>query len=201
MPLSNTAPDALARMYAASLFELAQADGGQARIEEVNDELESIIGLAQSDFAFGEFLASRILPAEAREASLKKIFTGRVSDLTLRFLLVLNEKGRLTHLPAVTAAYDEQIQKAFGRVEVDVYTAAPIGQDEIGLIKARLHTVLNKEPVIHPYTDPSMIGGIKLQIGDQLIDASVASGLRRLQDQLHSRGLAEVRSRADTLID
>lgn len=197
MPLTQSPPDALARIYAVSLFELAQADGGQGRIEEISDELESIIGLAQSDFAFGEFLASRILGAEARKASLKRIFTGRISDLTLRFLLVLNEKDRLRHLPSIAAAFDERVQQAFGRVEVDVFTAAEIGPDEVAMIKSRLHTVLNKEPVIHTYTDPAMIGGIKLQIGDQLIDASIATGLRKMRDQLNSHGLAEIRSRAE----
>jgi F-type H+-transporting ATPase subunit delta len=201
MPLTQSPPDALARIYAVSLFELAQAEGGQARIEEVSDELESILGLAQSDFAFGEFLASRILSAEAREESLKKIFSGRISDLTLRFLLVLNKKDRLRHLPSIAAAYDEQVQRAFGRVEVDVYTASEIGPEEVAMIKARLHAVLNKEPVIHTYTEPAMIGGIKMQIGDQLIDASIASGLRKMRDQLNTHGLAEIRSRADDFME
>jgi F-type H+-transporting ATPase subunit delta len=201
MPLTQSPPDALARIYAVSLFELAQAEGGQARIEEVSDELESILGLAQSDFAFGEFLASRILSAEAREESLKKIFNGRISDLTLRFLLVLNKKDRLRHLPSIAAAYDEQVQRAFGRVEVDVYTASEIGPEEVAMIKARLHAVLNKEPVIHTYTEPAMIGGIKMQIGDQLIDASIASGLRKMRDQLNTHGLAEIRSRADDFME
>lgn len=201
MPLTQSLPDALARLYAASLFELAQAEGGQQRIEEVSDELESILGLAQSDFAFGEFLASRILAVEARSESLKRIFTGRISDLTLRFLLVLNEKERLSRIPSIAAAYDEMVQRVFGRVEVDVYTAAPLDAAEVGMIKARLQTVLSKEPVLHAYVEPAMIGGIKLQIGDQLIDASVSSGLRRLRDQIGTHGLAEVRARADRMID
>jgi F-type H+-transporting ATPase subunit delta len=201
MPLTHTPPDALARLYSASLFELAQADGGQPRLEEIADELESIIGLAQSDFAFGEFLASRILPVDARAESIRRIFTGRISDLTLRFLLVLNEKERLSRLPSIAAAYDEQLQRAFGRVEVDVYTAAPIDASEMALIKARLHAVLGKEPVLHAYTEPEMIGGIRLQIGDQLIDASVSSGLRKMRDQLGSRGLAEIRARAEDLME
>lgn len=201
MPLNQQPPDALARLYAASLFELAQAEGGQSRIGEVLSELEEILELARTDFAFGEFLSSRILPVDNRAASLERIFKGRISDLTLRFLLVLNEKERLNHLPAITAAFDEQVQNAFGRVEVDVYTAAPISQEELNLIRARLQSVLGKEPVLHPYTDPSLIGGIRLQIGDQLIDASVATSLRKLRDQLETHGLAEIRARAERLID
>ena len=60
--------------------------------------------------------------------------------------------------------------------------------------------MLQKEPVIHAYTEQAMIGGVKMQISDQLIDASVASGLRRMRDQLNTRGLAEIRARADKLI-
>jgi hypothetical protein len=46
-----------------------------------------------------------------------------------------------------------------------------------------------------------MIGGIKMQIGDQLIDASIASGLRKMRDQLNTHGLAEIRSRADDFME
>jgi F-type H+-transporting ATPase subunit delta len=201
MPLTQSPPDALARIYATSLFELAQADGGQGRIEEIADEFEALLGLAQSDRAFGEFLSSRIVGVDDRSESIKKIFTGRISDLMLRFLLVVNEKERLGHLPAIAAAFDEHVQRAFGRVEVDVYTAAPLDPAEMNVIKTRLHAVLNKEPVLHAYTEPAMIGGIKLQIGDQLIDASIASGLRKMRDQLGTHGLAEIRSRADRLVD
>src|SRR5947207_1106278 len=179
MPLTDTPPDALARVYAQSLFELAREQGGQGAIESTLGELEDIMDLARADASFSEFLSSRILPAADRAESLKKIFKGRASDLTLHFLQVLNEKGRLGHLPAVAAAYDQIVQNAFGRVEVDVYTAAPISGEELNLIRDRLKRALGKEPIVHPYTDHSMIGGLKLQIGDQLIDASVATSLRK----------------------
>jgi F-type H+-transporting ATPase subunit delta len=200
MPLLIATPDALSRLYAASLFEMAQADGGQPRIEETLAELEDILELARTDFAFGEFLSSRILPVEDRAASIDRIFRGRVSDLTLKFLQVVNRKDRLGHLPAIAASFDEINQHAFGRIEVDVYTAAPLDQDELAAIRSRLQGVLGKQPVLHAYTEPSMIGGVKFQIGDQLIDASVAAELRRIRDRLATHGAAELRAGADGMI-
>lgn len=201
MPLLNTQPDALARLYAASLFELAQADGGQSRVEETLNELEEILELTRTNFAFGEFLGSRILPVDARARSLETIFKGKINDLTLRFLLVVNQKERLAHLPAIAAAFDEMIQHAFGRVEVDVYTAEPAGEEDLSSIRARLHSLLGKQPVLHAYTDPDMIGGVKLQIGDQLIDASIAASLRRMRDRLAHQGADELRAAADRIMD
>ncbi len=201
MPLTHTEPDALARTYAASLLDLARASGGQGAIEETLAELNELLEIARAEPAFGEFLASRIVPADARAASLQRILGGRVSDLTLRFLQVLNAKQRLDHLAAIAAAFDEKVQAEFGRIEVDVYTAAPISEDELGAIRDRLHKVLGKEPIVHPYTDREMIGGLKLQIGDQLIDASVATRLRRLRDRLNEGGMATVRARAERMME
>jgi F-type H+-transporting ATPase subunit delta len=196
MPLTEAAPDAVARIYANSLFALAKEQGGQGAIESTLGELEDILELARTDATFNEFLASRILPAKAREASLRKIFEGRASDLTLRFLLVLNRKGRMGHLAPIVAAYDLLVQEAFGRIEVDVYTASPLAGEEIEAIRAKLRSVLGKEPVVHPYTDSAMIGGIKLQIGDQLIDGSIQAKLRRMRDRLTNEGAAAVRTKA-----
>ncbi|MEX2217172.1 MAG: ATP synthase F1 subunit delta [Phycisphaerales bacterium] len=201
MPLSEAQPDALASVYARSLYQLADEAGGQQRIEEVNDELESILELSRADPKFSEFLASRILGRKERARSLDAIFKGRIQDLTLRFLHILNAKARLYHLPAVAAALDRLVQERFGKIEVDVYTAAPITPEEQREIRAQLQRVLKREPVLHSYTDPRMIGGVRLQIEDQLIDASISTQLRRLREQISGPGAAELRARADRLIE
>lgn len=201
MPMIETPPDALARLYARSLFELAQADGGQPNIETVGAQLGEIVEMARADKKFGEFLASRIIPTKKRAASLQTVFKGRISDLVLRFLLVLNAKERLANLPAIAAGYDEVVQERFGRVEVDVYTAAPIDRAQLDRVGASLQKSIGKEPVLHPYTDAAMLGGLKLQIGDQLIDASLATRLRRMRERLTGPGAAAVRGKITQIIE
>lgn len=194
-------PDALAKVYANSLFSLAESQGGQEKIEEVNSELEQIMEMTRSDAGFVEFLRSAILPMEQRRDSLRKIFEGRITDLLLRFLLVLNHKERLAHIGAIAAAYDEIVQDRFGRIEVDVFTATPITQDQLTSIGDRLRGAIGREPVLHAYTQPEMIGGLKLLIGDQMVDASVATRLRKLRERFETHGTAEVRSIAERMID
>jgi F-type H+-transporting ATPase subunit delta len=194
-----TYTDALASVYARSLFELASAAGGQAKIEEVAGELEQVVDLAREQRAFREFISSPIIDRHRREKSLKRIFENRVTDLTLRFLLVLNEKGRLNRLESITGAFDAMVQEQFGRIEVDVYTAAPLGREQIDDIQRRIHSALKREPVLHPYTEPAMIGGIKLRIGDQLIDASVATQLKRMRRDLR-QSAGKLRERANRFL-
>ncbi len=181
--------DALASVYARSLYELAEAAGGADKIMEINDEVEQIIDLTRNDAQLHEFLGSPIIDAPKRADALRRMFDGQVTDLMLRFLLVLNNKGRLGHLAKIAAAYDQMVQHRFGRIEVDVFTAAPLDESQRSTIHARVKEALGKEPVLHAYTDEAMLGGVKLRIGDQLIDGSVAGQLRRMQESLmHSAG-------------
>ncbi len=201
MPLIESQPDALANVYARSLLELADDAGGSDTIESILGQLEDILDMARSDRRFGEFLASKVLSSANRDKSLRQIFTGRCDDLVLRFLLVLNQKGRLGHIVAIVAAFDALVQERFGRIEVDIITAGPVDIAEINSIKARLSEILGKDVVVHPYTDESILGGIKFRIGDQLVDASLASRLRRMRDRLHTTGGAELRARAQQILD
>lgn len=183
-----TETNALANVYARSLFELAEDAGGADKIAEVAEELEEICGLVRGDGSFAEFLSSPIVGVRRREECLRRIFSDRITDLTLRFLLVLNVKGRIGELADIADAYDLIVQERYGKVEVDLFTARQIPAEQLVTMRERIQEAIGREPVIYPYVDRSMIGGVKLRIGDQLIDGSVATRLRRL-----AQGLTESR--------
>ena len=193
--------DAIAKVYAKSLYELADDAGGRDKIVELAEELEQICELARGDRTFREFLASPIINTKARGEAIRRIFHGRITDLALRFLLVLNNKVRLRRLESISAAFDQLVHEALGRIEVDIYTPGPLGPEQLDTIKQRIQAALGKDPVLYSYTDAAMIGGVRLRIGDQLIDGSVASRLRRLRQHLLTSGSSAVRQRLDKIIE
>jgi len=193
--------DALAHVYAQSLFELAIDAGGHEKVLEIADEIEQICDLATSNQLISKFFASPIIDIAKRGEALSAIFSNRVTDLTLRFLLVLNNKGRLNHLEQIAIAYDQLVQDAMGRIEVDVFTPTAIDAESINTIKVRVQEMLGKEPVLHPYVDPAMLGGVKLRIGDQLIDGSVQTKLRRLSEAIQSGGATTIREHFETYLE
>ncbi len=193
--------DALSAVYARSLYELAEEAGGRDKILEIADEIEQVCELARGDRGFREFLGSPIIDRSRRADALRGIFRERVTDLMLRYLLVLNDRGRLGHLEAIGDAYTRLVQEAFGRVEVDVFTPGALEPDQVETLKQRIQTILGKEPVMYTYTEPAMIGGVKLRIGDQLIDGSVASRLKHIRRQFLSSGGSAVREQFDRILD
>lgn len=197
----STHTDALANVYARSLFELATDDGGNERVLEISEELEQICELTRQERELGLFFSSPVIDTKKRGEALSAIFANKVTGLTHRFLLVLNLKGRLNHFESIASAFDALVQEAFGRVEVDVYTPTPVDAESINIIKTRVTEMLSKEPVLHPYIDSSMLGGIKLRIGDQLIDGSVQTRLRRLSESIKTQGGTAIRERFESYVE
>jgi len=197
----STQTDALANVYARSLFELATDAGGTDKVLEIADELEQVCALTANNQEIGLFFSSPIIDKVKRGEALSAIFTNKVTDLTLRFLLVLNNKGRLDRLHQIEVAYAQLVQEALGRVEVNVFTPRAIDDASLKTIKRNVQEMLGKEPVLHTNVDPSMLGGVKLRIGDQLIDGSVATKLRRLSESVQSKGSMAIREQFETYLE
>lgn len=195
-----THTDTLAKIYARSLFELCEEGGGRDLIHEVAEELEQVCELARSDPKFRMFLNSPLLEPAARGESLKVILSNRVTDLLMRFMLVLNDNNRLSHLQMIEAAFLQLVNEHWGRIEVDVTTAQPMDSTTRDAVIKQLHDVLGKDPVVHAHVDPELIGGVTMRIGDKLIDGSVATQLRKLEKDLQQSGSSEIREHPDRFL-
>lgn len=193
--------DAVARVYAQSLYELAAADGGPYRAGEIAEELEEIVRLAETDENLAGFLDSRIIPVTKKRQTIDTIFGGRASDLLVRFLKVVNDKERLSHLPEISRALTQLHWEASGKIEVELTTATELGDEELEQIKGRIRDAMGSDPVLTLKTDPRMIGGLRLRVGDQLIDASLATRLGKIRESLTRSGMATIRSRLGQLVE
>jgi F-type H+-transporting ATPase subunit delta len=187
--------DKIATVYANALLELAVKEGGNSRAQELGEELDALCEVIGANKAFVEFLGSPAVDRAARTATIDRVLKGRVSDAMYRFVRVVNHKGRLGHLLSMGKAYDTLLQKLFGKTEVDVYTVdgQPMGEATETLMREKLRATIGSEAIFHYYAEKSMIGGIKLRIADQLVDGSVATQLRRLQETIIESGGAAVR--------
>ena len=185
----------IAKVYATALLDLAVAQGGNTAAKEMGEELSALCEVAAANKKFVMFLGSPAITRARRTETIDRILKGRVSELLYRFVVTLNRKGRLGHLLAIGQSYDTLLQELFGMTEVDVYTVdgKAMGEATESLMREKLRAAIGREAIFHYCADPAMIGGIKLQIADQLVDGSVATRLRRLQQAMIESGGATVR--------
>jgi F-type H+-transporting ATPase subunit delta len=192
--------NSLTKVYAQGFFDVVFTKGGKAGAESALEELKDLAKLATDMPAFGEVLSNPAINTEHRARVLSNSLKGRVSDDTLRFLQVLNAKDRISALGGVAASFDKIVQDKMGRVEVAVTTAQPMGAGELEALRGKLAASLQREVVLSAKVEPSMLGGIKVRIGDKLLDGSFASQLRRMKDKLSTEGGATLRARMSSVL-
>ncbi len=177
---------------------MAMAAGGEAAVQSTLDEMKDLVS-AHDDLWFKRLFTTAMIAKGKRREVLEKAFRGRISDLMLRFLLVLNANDRLGHFRGIADGFNEMLEEHRGRTPVEVITAGALGHEQVEMIKSRIQAVLGREPILHQSVDPRMIGGLKIKLGDRLIDGSVAGRMRRMRHALLTQGDADIRQRAETI--
>lgn len=180
---------ALARVYAESLFALAEERGVG---DEVIEELEGLVALMSRDPGLEVFFASPLVDEKGRRKVLEDSLRGEASDLVVDTLQVMNSKGRLEFLPALARAYDDVLDERRGRVDVTVTTAVELPESMRQQLRDTLGRVTKREVRIVETVDPEILGGIIVSVDDRKIDYSLATNLRRLDHQLRDRATSEI---------
>ncbi|MEE9212865.1 MAG: ATP synthase F1 subunit delta [Phycisphaeraceae bacterium] len=171
--------------YAQAMLDLAvQAN----QLDPIADELEQIGQMWSVEPDLDRLLSSQVLSAGQRAGVIENLFKGRVTDVVYRFLMVVNQKGRLGHLPGIIRAFSKLLDERQGVIEVDAYVARRLDGPRATQAADRIGAALGRRVVLHQYVDPQLIGGLKLRVGDRLIDGSVATQLRLMKNQLITAG-------------
>jgi F-type H+-transporting ATPase subunit delta len=185
----------VARIYAEALLRAAEA-GGQA--DEVRDELESLVrDVLPASPELKTFLASAAVGRDQKAGVIRNVFGSRAGELFVNFLLVLNDHERLEVLQPIAAAYRELRDKQAGRMHVLVSSAVPLPDDQKENLKQHLRATFNKEPILDIETDPELLGGMVVRVGDWLYDGSVRAELNSIRDQIIARSSYEIQSGRD----
>lgn len=189
MPSVEPRELAVARIYAQAMLQLAQA---RDQVDALLAELLDFVALAERDAQFEMFLTSPDIDLGARRQTVEKLFRGRYSDLFVDSIQVLNRKDRLMLIHAVAEAYRNAHEELQGRVEVLVRSAAPLTEQARARLRevASMHT--GREADLVETVDESLLGGLVLQIGDEKLDASLATKLKTLAASLLDRASREI---------
>jgi F-type H+-transporting ATPase subunit delta len=180
---------ALADVYAEALLRAAEAQGQQ---DEVAAQAADLRAYMQEHPQFAEFLRSASLDDDARRESLEKVFRGRLNDLLLNTLQVLNRRNRLHLAGAVARAIELRMEKKRNQQEVVVETAVPLPDDVRDQLQRRLTARMGKEALLIEQVQPDLIGGFVLHVGDQRLDASIAQRIRAIRSRLSDRATHEI---------
>lgn len=167
--------------YAKSIFDLAQEKGLAAPVYEDMQVLESI---CKGSKDLQHFLKSPIIPTDAKEKAMNRIFAGQFSsEFTPLLMAIILKKGREMYLQGIAAAFIKLYDQKNGIERGEIISAELMSAETVANIKSVVEAKVGKKFVFDQKVDASLIGGFSLRIGDKLFDGSVAAALRRLQHE------------------
>jgi F-type H+-transporting ATPase subunit delta len=172
-------PSTTARRYAEAAFDVAQADGNTATWLRDLDA----VSRALHDQTVASFFKDPKISREEKLSAIGQIF-GSAQAHVANLLRLLTSQGRMFLVPQITQEFATLYRQAQGVTEATVTVARPVNDAERQEISRRLEAATGKKVELNFAVDPSILGGIIIRLGDQLIDASVAGRLERLRQQL-----------------
>jgi len=184
-------------VYATAMLDLAEQAGQR---DDIRSEMDQIAELLGAEPVLAKLLASRVLSTADRRGCIERVFAGKVNDLSYRFLQVVNDKDRLGDLAGIIRAFGRLVDERRGLVEVDAYVASPMDEAQARRVADGLGASLGGEVLLRQHVDERLIGGLKLRVGDRLIDASVATHLRRMKEKIVAVGRDHAQSGLDATI-
>jgi F-type H+-transporting ATPase subunit delta len=169
------------RVYAEALFGIAKEAG---RVDEIGEEVRELLGLIRRDREIRTFLETPVLEPAEKIRVLRKSLERSVSDLVIDFVCLLVDKRRIDALPVIEAAYRQLADEHAQRTRVEVQTPTPLPGDLQSEIEAMLRSKLGREIAMTAETEPQLIGGAVVAIGDRVYDGSVRTRIQRFRRTL-----------------
>jgi F-type H+-transporting ATPase subunit delta len=186
----GTSARKVARVYAEALLDVAESKN---QADEIGRELAMLVnGVLKQNPDVAATLESPVVKRTVKAPLIAKAFKENSSELTFSLLNVLNSKDRLGLLRHIAAAYLQMLDVRAKRLRVVVKSVVPLSDDQLGHLKLAVGQAYGLEPIIVAKTEPDLLGGMIVQIGDLVFDGSVATKIKNIRNQLLARSSYEI---------
>ena len=173
-------PSTVARPYAEAAFKLADAQGKLADWSAALGNLAAVSADARVRASIGDPNLS-----SAKVAGLfLSILSGKLSGEAENYVRVLAENGRLEVLPEIRAQFEALKNEREGVVEAEITSAFEMDSPQLADLVARLEKNTGRKVRAKVSVDKSLIGGVRVVIGDKVIDGSARAQLAALETAL-----------------
>lgn len=169
----------IARPYAAALFDLA---GDAKELPEVESGLDAVASLIAESEDFERFLRSPVISAAEKTAAIDALIKdGLATGQVANFLRLVARNRRLFALSAMISEFKALAAKARGEIRAEVVSATALTSKQEEALAAEIKRKLGKTVSLSSRVDESLIGGLIVKVGSQMIDSSLKTKLTAMR--------------------
>mmetsp|Transcript_17653 Transcript_17653/g.26755 ORF Transcript_17653/g.26755 Transcript_17653/m.26755 type:complete len:209 (+) Transcript_17653:62-688(+) len=151
-------------------------------LEKVESELLAIKASAENSKEFASFLENPLIGRDIKSKQVEELLKGQTSPVTLNLMTTLAGNARLNSVVGITDSYVKQMKAKRGEVEATIISADPLNKTQTAAVSEAMKSQFPKgaKVVLKTEVDPSIMGGLQIQIGDKFLDLSVGSRIEEV---------------------
>ena len=170
------------RRYSEALLDIVFEENCE---DEVYEQFKTLYAEMKTDKDFERLMTEKILSSEELKATVSKILDGGNTYL-ISFLMTLIDRNRMDEVMEMFLDFERGYKEKKNILEAEAVTAIEMTEDQIEQVKKELGEKYGKTIVLKTSVDPSIIGGMILYVGNEMLDASVKAKFEGLKKQLKS---------------
>ena len=169
------------KKYTQALFKVAVKEND---INQISDRLHNIRSILKSVPELNQLLITRRVQVQDKMNILKNILGDNISNIEMDLMVLLMENGHMMLFGEVVKRFDYLKDKDSEIIKVQITSSSRLSDDEVQRISLNIENKIQKKVDVTMETDTSIVGGIKLRVGNTLIDGSVSNRLQKMRDIL-----------------
>ncbi|MGL4730199.1 MAG: F0F1 ATP synthase subunit delta [Clostridium sp.] len=174
----------LDRRYAQALYDVCEKNN---ILEETLEDLKSIVESMEECEELRKIIEHPQIHRPEKKAIFKKLFKDEVSEELLSFLILLIDKDRILYLKEKYNQFRLIYFERHNMVEVLVRTAIPLTDEQRNTLKEKLENKYKKEIILSEKVDESLLGGMIIKVGDDVIDGTVKSRISAMKQLMNDK--------------
>ena len=167
--------------YAESLFDLAKAEN---KVTQYLDDIKLVGEVLDSDPQIVQFFNHVLIENDKKIQLLDQSFKGNVDQYVLNFLKLLVQSRRIRYIDDIVKSYINLSNQYLGIEEGMIYTPYELTDQQIQDIEKAISQKENKKVTLKVSIDPSLLGGIKVQIANRIYDGTIKNKVEMLKKEL-----------------
>ena len=169
------------KKYAQGLYKVALKE---EKVTQISVCLHSIKNILKSVPELNQLFITRRVQIEDKMVMLKNILGNKISGVEMDLIILLIENGHMMLFGEVIKRFDYLKDKDSEIIKVQITSSSRLSDDEVQRISLNIENKIQKKVEVTMETDTSIVGGIKLRVGNTLIDGSVSNRLQKMRDTL-----------------
>lgn len=167
--------------YAESLFDLAKEEN---KVTQYLDDIKLVGEVLDSDPQIVQFFNHVLIENDKKIQLLDQSFKGNVDQYVLNFLKLLVQSRRIRYIDDIVKSYINLSNQYLGIEEGMIYTPYELTDQQIQDIEKAISQKENKKVTLKVSIDPSLLGGIKVQIANRIYDGTIINKVEMLKKEL-----------------